>query len=335
MKLLEDSVVREISSKSVLVTGATGLIGSTFVDLIIKINRVFDSGIIIWGLGRSKASFEKRFFKYIANNEKLHYIEADITDSVIPNIKVDYIIHAASPAHPLAYSQDPVGVMEANLAGTINMLKLAKEAKAKIVFISSGEIYGISSDPQSYFKEEDYGYVDILNPRSCYPESKRAAETLCASYYSQYGVRAVIARLCHVYGSAITERNSRADAQFLRNAANGQDIVMKSLGEQIRSFCYAKDAATALLYILAKGIPGEAYNVANKSSIASIREYAETLAEISGVSIRNEFPEEAEVRGYSLVSRAVLDASKLENLGWTPCYNLKEGLLDTYTCLKK
>ena len=170
-------------------------------------------------------------------------------------------------------------------------------------------------------------------PRACYPESKRAAETLCASYAAQYGVDALVARLCHVYGPTFTASNSRADAQFIRKALAGEDIVMKSTGSQVRSFCYVADAVNALLTLLA-GAKGQAYNVANRASVASIRQYAETLADIAGVKVVFDVPPEAEKAGYTKITRAVLNPAKLEGLGWTPRYDLRQGLEATYRCCK-
>lgn len=328
-KYVQDSDLEKcLRSKHILISGAAGLVGSSLIDLLMLIDHFFELGITISALGRRKSDLESRFSSHLSSNSKFHIIEGDVSNIAFLDLGVDYIIHAASPAHPLAYAQTPVDVMKANLLGTINMLELAKRSGARLLFISSGEIYGISDDPNSCFKESEYGYIEISNPRSCYPESKRAAETLCASYHAQYAVDTVVARLCHVYGPAITDKNSRADAQFLRNVVQGQDIVMKSPGTQVRSFCYVEDAAMGLLYILLKGTSGEAYNIANKNSVAMIREYAETLALLGGVKIRDEFPSEVEARGYSQVSRAVLSAAKLEMLGWQAQYSLEDGIRD-------
>lgn len=310
-------------TKKFLVTGAGGLVGSSFIDFLEEI----DPSVNIIALGRDKQALEQRFKKYLDKSGFKLY-QSDVCD-MHEDFSVDYIIHAASPAHPLAYSHNPVEVMKANLVGTINMLEIAKKSKARLLFISSGEIYGTTSEANAAFKEDEYGKTDILSPRSCYPESKRAAETLCASYHAEYEVDVVIARLCHVYGAGITKSNSRADAQFLRNALNGENIVMKSTGSQVRSFCYVKDAAVGLAYTLFKGTSGQAYNVANKNSVASVREYAQTLAKLSGVNIINDFPADDEKNGYSKISRAVLNADKLERLGWTPLYDLTDGLRDT------
>lgn len=331
---MKNELYGTLSTKNILVTGAAGLIGSTLIDRLVEIAQDYNTNMIIFALGRNINKLEERFAEHISSGVVLRLIEGDVTNN-LPEVQADYIVHAASPAHPLAYSQTPVDVMKANLIGTINMLELAKRNRSRLLFVSSGEIYGTSDVPDSAFQESDYGYIEILNPRSCYPESKRAAETLCAGYHIQYGVDTVIARLCHVYGPSIIDNNSRADAQFLRNALRNEDIVMKSPGTQTRSFCYVKDAVAGILHILVMGASGEAYNVANKNSVATIREYAETLASISGVRIKNEYPSEQEAKGYSQISRAVLDASKLERLGWEPRYDLRQGLSDTYNCLRE
>lgn len=328
--MLNKEIVEKLVGKRILITGATGLIGSSLIKLLTDLNKTKNTNITIYALVRNKNILQEKF-PNIKND--LNIIESDVCDTI--NVGVDYIIHAASPAHPLAYSTMPVDVMKANLLGTINMLELAKQNKAKLVFISSGEIYGISDNINAAFKENEYGYTDILNPRSCYPESKRAAETLCSCYHSQFGVSAKIARLCHVYGPLISNSNTRADSQFLRNVINGQNIVMKSNGQQIRSFCYVNDAVEGILYILIKGNDGEAYNIANKNSIATVREYAEILASIGNVKIENDYPKDVENKGYSKISRAVLDSTKLENLGWSPKYDLKKGLKDTVEFYKK
>ncbi len=328
---LKDSILdfSTLKNKSFLVTGAGGLIGSTLIDFLMVLNAEYEFDINVYALGRQKRKLENRFLDY-ANDSRLKIIKADVVEADALNIKIDYIVHAASPAHPLAFSKLPADVMKANFLGTLNMLELAIRQKARLLFLSSGEIYGISEDPEQCFKENDYGFVDILNSRSCYPESKRAAETLCVSYCAQYQADALIARLCHIYGPSITDSNSRADAQFLRNSVKHEDIVMKSPGTQTRSYCYVSDAVVGLLYILLRGTTGEAYNIANKKSIATIRQYAETLSRLSNIHIKNCFPPEIESKGYSKVMRAVLDASKLEKLGWMPKYNLEEGLKETY-----
>lgn len=302
----------DFTGKTVVITGATGLIGSQLVDMFSA------AGAEVISAVRNTAKAKGRYVKY---------------DAAAPlefDFRADIIIHAACSAHPMAYSTDPAGVMRANITGTMNLLDYAVQNGSRMIFLSSGEIYGNDPVSEAGFTEDETGRVDTMNPRSCYPESKRAAETMVAAWAKQYGCDALAARLCHVYGPSITDTNSRADAQFLRRALAGEDIVMKSAGSQVRSFMYVKDAARAIMTLAEKGNAGEAYNVSNRASVGSIREYAGTLAEIAGVKLVFENPDDTEAAGYSKVTRAVLDPSKLEKLGFTAEYDLKKGLKETF-----
>ena len=314
-----------LHGRRVLVTGATGLIGSFLVEALLS----QDVDVGVYAAGRSASAMKKRFGGFV-DDPRFHCVLYDAARPVSLDFDVDYIVHAACSAHPLAYASDPVGTMRANLLGVMNLLEYLRERPGgRLVFLSTGEIYGENPGLPEGFSEGDHGYIDSIRPRSCYPESKRAAETLCASYVAQYGVQAVVARLCHVYGPTFTQTNSRADAQFLRNALNHQDIVLKSQGAQVRSWCYVADAVNALLLLLRKGEAGQAYNVANRSATASIREYAQTLAEMGGVSLRFDLPPDQEKAGYTQITRAVLNPAKLEALGWRARYDLRTGLAHT------
>lgn len=323
-----------LKGRRVLITGATGLIGSFLADALMLLNEERGAGVELYAAGRSEAGMRSRFGERM-DDPRFHYVPYDATQPVQFDFEADHVIHAATSAHPLAYSTDPVGTMKANLIGTMQLLERLKgQGHGRFMMLSTGEVYGEDPERREGFAEEDHGWVDPMTPRACYPESKRAAEALCASYAAQYGVQAVVARLCHVYGPTFTPSNSRADAQFLRKALAGEDIVMKSAGSQVRSFCYAADAVGALLVLLERGEAGQAYNVANRDSVASIRKYAETLADIAGVKVAFEAPPDVEKAGYTRVTRAVLDPAKLEKLGWKPRYGLRAGLEETYYCCK-
>lgn len=306
-----------------LVTGANGLIGSYLVDYLDFI------GAEVYAMSRSIDKLKFRF----NNNQNIKLIEQDLNEPLTIDDKFDYIIHAASNAHPLAFSQDPVGTMKANLFGTMNLLELAKRSNSKFLYLSSGEIYGNNIDHD--FTEDDLGVVDTKIARSCYPEAKRASETLCVSYCDQFGIHTNIARLCYVYGHTITDDNSRADAQFLRNALLGKDIVMKSKGAQRRTYCYVADAVSALLFILLNGAKSEVYNIANPNSITTIAQYAQILANIAKVNLKFELPDEIEKKGYSKQADSVLSAQKLINIGWSPLYDINVGLENTFKIKKE
>ena len=317
-----DQIIEDLRGKSILITGASGLICSAFVDCLMYYNTQYKASIKIYAISRNEEYAHKRFEVYW-ENPLFTFIEHDVIEPLSLDISLDYIVHGASNASPKRYATDPVGTMKSNIFGVSNLLELAKEKKARLLYISSGEVYGEGEGTD--FTETYSGYVNCLNPRSCYPSSKRASETLCVSYKEQSGADIVIARPCHIYGSAIG-RDDRAFAQFLCKAQAGENIILKSKGQQIRSYCHVEDCALALLCILLRGESGEAYNIANRESILSIKELAEMIADMARVKIVYDIPSEQEAKGYSVIQRAVLNPSKLESLGWKPRIALEEGV---------
>lgn len=322
-----------LKRKRILITGASGMIGSAVADILFYLNFECRYEIDIFLAGRHEAKIRNRFEPYI-NGKDYVFVEYDATEEINLDVEVDYIVHGASNADPKSYVDYPVETMLANLVGTNVLLRyIRNNLKTRLLYISSSEVYGKKLGEFSY-KEEDYGYVDIINPRACYPSSKRAAETLCIAYGEQYGVDTVIVRPGHIYGPSISELDSRASAQFTRNAVSGQDIVMKSAGNQVRSYCYTLDCAMAILVVLVKGERGQAYNISNKNSIATIRDVAVTLAKFAGTHVIFETPSDVEQRGYNLMENSSLDAGKLEALGWVPCFDLEQGIQKTILNMK-
>lgn len=310
-------------NSSVLVTGANGLIASNLVDSLMYFNEAYATNNMIIALCRNEEKARKRFGRYLKSG-KLNIWCQDICEFDM-NQTCDYVVHAASNAHPLAYATKPIETMRTNFIGTMKVLDYASEKKAKsVVYISTSEIYG--ENHKDRLNEQEYGSVNTLNPRSCYSESKRSAETLCVCYSKEKNLDVKIVRPGYIYGAQITEDNSRADAQFLRNVIADENIVMKSEGKQKRSYCYVSDAVSAILYVMLLGKTGEAYNIANTNSEASIREYAEMLAIQGGVKLVFDIPSENEKRGYSVVNNSLLSDTKLRNLGWIPQYNLQQGI---------
>ena len=327
--------LRALYGKSILLTGATGLIGSELAEQILAENEKNAAGMRLTMLVRDTKKAEARFERLI-DRPDVTLLQGDVCDpSVLEGKAWDYILHGAGNAHPLAFSQYPVETMQSNLTGTLNLLSHARQQAEKgtplqrFVMLSSGEIYGEAPmEDEQGWPEDTPGVVDSMKERSCYPEAKRAAETLCRCYYKEYGISTVVARLGYIFGANITQENSRADAQFLRRASAGEDIVMKSEGMQLRSYCYVKDAASALLLLLSCGGDGQAYNVANLSCVATIREFAQTMAEAFDVRVVFDIPHEVEKAGYSRMKREVLNAQKLYDLGWKPRYTLPEAMQD-------
>ena len=319
----------DLRNKQILITGASGLICSSFIDLLIRYNEQ-GAHISIYAMSRNEEYAHKRFDAYW-DNPLFTFIRHDVIEPLPLDFPLDYIIHGASNASPKRYATDPVGTMKSNLWGVSNLLELAKEKKARLLYISSGEVYG--EDDGIDFVETHSGYVNCLNPRACYPSSKRASETLCIAYKEQYGVNVVIARPCHIYGTDI-ERDDRAFAQFLRRVKVGEDVIMKSEGRQVRSYCHVEDCALALFWILLRGSNGEAYNIANCESVVSIKELAEMIARMGSKRVVLDLLSEEEHKGNSVIQRAVLKPSKLESLGWKPRLALEEGvrrILDSFT----
>ena len=309
---------------NVLITGATGLIGGCLTDML-----MMHSSCDVYALGRNKERAKRRFAAYW-DNPRFHFIEQDICKPLTLDIDFHYIIHAASNASPNFFQQSPVEVMKANLNGLCQLVEygLAHHMQ-RMLYVSSGEVYGEGDG--NVFSEKSSGYIDILSPRACYPSSKRAAETLCASYCQEYGAQIVIARPCHTYGPYFTESDNRVYAQFIRNILNDEDIVMKSRGEQFRSWLYVVDCAVAMLLLLTKGNSGEAYNVANEASNITIRQLAEEIAKIGNKKVVFDLAENGNT---TPITKAVFSTEKLNQLGWKPLFSIEEGLAHTIQSMR-
>lgn len=300
---------------NLFLTGVTGMIVSTVADVLLRWKKEAHLDMQLYFAGRSKGRVKARFPSY-AEGEDYHFVYYDALLPVPENLPhMDFIIHGAGNADPVHFDSEPVETMLANIDGLHRLLWTAKRGKTKrVLYLSSGEIYG-NRESEQPFRERDYGNIDLLNPRACYPSAKRAAETLCAAFSKEYGIDTVIARPCHIYGPSITARDSRASAQFTRAAAQHEAIVMKSDGQTLRSYCYTMDCAMALLIILQKGRCGEAYNIAGRDPI-TIRQLAEAFAKEGGTELHFEHPSDREQKSYNLMHHSVLDAQKLGQLGW-------------------
>lgn len=325
---------QKLFHSSILVTGSNGLICSALVDFLYFLNKKYDAHIDIYASGRSVQKLEKRFYSFL-NDDYFHIFKYDVSDPLVTDEKIDYIIHGASPANPGQYSTIPVETMMINIAGTKHVLEYAKEHDVKrMLYISSSEVYGNKKDTNSY-SENEYGYVNLLNPRSCYPSAKRACETLCASYNKEYNVDYVIIRPGHIYGPTMTSDDNRASSQFPKDITSGHDIVMKSKGNQLRSYCYVLDCVSALLTVLLKGENGNAYNISNKNSVVTIREMAEAFAQAGERKVVFDFPSEEEKNSYNMMDNSSLNSEKLESLGWKGMFDIHKGTLHTLQCLNE
>lgn len=322
----------KLKGKTVLISGGTGMIGRCLIDAVMYKNASDGLDCTVIALGRDEEKLHKRFSFY-SGSRYFRTICCDVNKPLDIAGQVDYALHLASNTHPVAYATDPIGTITANIIGTQNMLELAAGNGARFLFASSVEIYGENRGDTERFDESYCGYIDCNTMRAGYPESKRCGEALCQAYISQKNVDAVIARLPRVFGPTMQMSDSKAVAQFIKNAAAKEDIVLKSAGEQLYSYAYVADAVSGLLTILLAGERGEAYNIAGGDSAVTLKTLAETAAKTAGRRVVFQFPDSVENRGYSKATKAVLDGSKLMRLNWAPKYTVLAGLVRTVDIL--
>ncbi|NQN92289.1 NAD-dependent epimerase/dehydratase family protein [Streptococcus suis] len=321
----------ELRNKSIIITGATGLIGSAVVDMLLELNSTKDYNIKIFACSRTEKNFLTRFG---SQNENLFFVKYDATLPVDFNFKADYLIHAASNASPELYINYPVDTMLSNFIGMKNLLDYALDVNIqKVLYISSSEVYGIL-DTKNPIKEDLYGTVDILDIRSSYSSSKRATETLCMSYVEQYGLNVSIVRPGHIYGPTFLKNDNRVSSYFVNEAINGHDLIMKSTGEQIRSYCHCLDCASGILTVLVRG-GNTAYNISNKDSIISIRTMANIISQISGVELTFDLPGANNYKEKNPMLNASLDSNLIESLGWSAEFTPIRGFQNTIAIIKE
>ncbi len=324
----------KLSGKSLLLTGASGLVGTVLVDALMKKNRDDNLNVKICAAGRNEKIAKERFADYL-DDKNFEFVKLDVNEPIKNNFAVDFIIHAASNTHPLLYSTEPVGTMTTNIIGTYNLLEFGLRKKfSRFIFVSSVEIYGKALRDEDIFDESYCGYINCNTLRAGYPEAKRAGEALCQAYISQYGLDIVIPRLSRIYGATMRLNDSKAMSEFIMNGVRGEDIVLKSQGVPRFSYCYATDAASGILYCLLNGKCGEAYNVADSSEILSLRQIAEYISSLAGRKVVFTLPSETQVKGFSKAVNAVMSNDKLRALGWSPKDDTRSGVRKTIEILK-
>lgn len=319
--------LNKLNNSKILITGASGTIGSFLLDVLLEYNATENAKMKIYAAGRNREKYCDRWERY--GQESFEFLSYDMNSEIFFNIEVDYIIHLSGNAHPAAFCGDPVGTIIGNVNSTYNILEYAKNHNVqRVVYVSSGEVYGQGNIEMDSYDEKYSGYIDSLSPRSCYPLSKRVTENLCAAYSQQYGVDTVIVRPCHTYGPTVTNTDNRATVQFFNQAINGENIVLKSAGEQLRSYMYVADCVSALLMVMLFGNIGEAYNLANVESRLTIAEFANKIASETGVKVIFQNPTNKEIEQRSPISKQILDSKKLEQLGWKGQYSAIQGIVN-------
>lgn len=317
----------ELSGKTVLVTGATGLIGSQVVRALSCLNRMHQVGVKTIAFVRSREKAE-RVFGELLNRGDLTVKTGDINQPLSLDEPVDYIIHGASATSSQYFVSHPVETIFTAIDGTRHLLDLAVEKKVQgFVYLSSLEVYGTPAADAGLIDEKYSGYLDPLQVRSSYSEGKRMVECLCASYAAEYGVPVKVARLSQTFGPGVEYNDGRVFAEFARCAIEKRDIVLHTAGNTVRSYCYTRDAVSALLYILLKGGAGEAYNVTNMDTAVSIREMAQMVCGLlpeSEIQLQFDMPKDLASFGYNPEMVIRLDSRKLQSLGWKAEIGLEE-----------
>ena len=315
----------KLNNRTILISGATGMIGSFLIHVLMK----RPESIRIIALGRNKETAKKRFREYWGI-DNFQFISHDINQP-LQNIGIsDYVIHAASNTHPISYASDPIGTIKTNVIGTYHLLNYAVQCSVhRFLFMSSVEIYGENRGDIEYFNEKYCGYIDCNTMRAGYPESKRAGEALCQAYRKANELDIVIARAARTYGPTMLYEDTKAISQFIKNGLEKKDIVLKSEGNQLYSYNYVADSVSGLLTILLKGNDGEAYNISDCNSNYTLKQLASLIANLTGVNIKYEIPSVLEQSGYSKATKALMDSTKLEKLGWKAHWNMENGIRQT------
>lgn len=324
-----------LTGKRLFIAGASGMIGSAMIDILMYRNRVYGENIGIIAMGRDGERLRKRFAAY-QSDSCFQVVEGDVENTVSCSGKIDYCLHMASNTHPVQYAGDPIGTIRANTVGTDNLLTFAADKKAeRFLFLSSVEVYGENRGDTDRFDENYCGYLDPNTLRAGYPESKRVAESLCQAYRSARELDVVTARLCRIFGPTMRSEDSKALSQFIQKAVKGEDILLKSEGTQQYSYMYVLEAVMALLHLLLHGEAGQVYNVAGDEEVMTLKELAEFLAFEAGTHVKLIIPEMQEKKGYSTATTAILDVTKLKKTGFVPRGQLKVQLKETLAVLRE
>jgi UDP-glucuronate decarboxylase len=305
-----------MSRQRVLVTGGSGFLGSHLCDRLLKDgHEVVCLDNFFTG---TRANVE-----HLLDNRRFELMRHDVTAPL--TMEVDQVYHLACPASPIHYQRNPVRTIRTAVEGTLNMLDLAREAKARILIASTSEIYG---DPTEHPQSESYwGNVNPIGPRACYDEGKRCAETLATSYARQYGVEVRIVRIFNTYGPRMHENDGRVVSNFVVQALRNEAITVYGAGEQTRSFCYVSDLIEGFVRMMASPHGADPVNLGNprETTVLALAELIKRLAKSDSEIVRAApLPKDDPARRKPDIERA----QKLLG-GWAPRVSLEEGLSAT------
>lgn len=320
-----DLPFERLKNSTILITGATGLIGVSLARALLYINDEHNTNIKVIALVRNKDK-AKNIYGNILKRNDIQLLINDINNKIETEENIDYIFHCASVTTSKTMIEKPVETLMTSVAGTKNVLDIAMTKKAKsVVYVSSMEMYGTFSDSDNEITENELGYINPLLIRSNYPESKRLCENMCMAYLSEYNVHVKIARLAQTFGAGILPGENRVFAQFARSVIEGKDIVLHTQGKSEGNYCYTSDTVIGLLTVLLNGCDGEAYNISNPNTHTTIANMAKMVCKkIAGNKIKVIFdiPKENKF-GYAADTKMKLNSDKLKALGWTPKIDLE------------
>lgn len=337
--LRNDVEWRSLEGATILITGATGLIGSLCVKALMERNIARNAGMSVIAPVRSRVKAERVFADYDMRDELTLVELNDIANLDSCDLsRADYVIHAACPTSSRFFQSSPVETLSSIIQGTNSVLKYALKGGARsVVYVSSMEVYGsgnAEAAPSLKLTTKDVGYVDPLEVRSCYPEGKRAAECLCAAYASEYGLPVKIARLAQTFGPGVDPNDSRLFMYLVKCALEGEDIRLKTSGQSTRMYCHTLDAVSAILFILLKGACGQAYNVANKETYISVLDLARHVASNFAVNATNVVVDIDRSAPFPPEHHLPLDTAPLERLGWKAAHSLDDMFDDMIRCFR-
>lgn len=315
-----------LRGKTILVTGASGMIPAYAVYALLALNDTQGLGLTVLGMVRNVEK-ARGILESVVDRSDFELVEGDVQNPITLDRNVDLVIHGASPARPSLHAQSPVDTIRANVQGAFGLLDLCvRSGGAHFVLMSSAEVYGARDEDGSLVGESDYGSVDILNPRACYTEGKRAAETIAVSYHAQHGVPITIARFGHIYGPGMALDDGRVQADFTADVIAGRDITLNSDGSARRTYTYLGDAIAGMFAAILLG-ENTAYNISDRSGFISIRQLAEAFtASRSARGLRVRFRDGVDVSKYNPVKGQGLDDTRLRSLGWAPHVGLTAGI---------
>lgn len=316
----------KLRGKKVLISGVNGLIASYVASMLFYLNDTKDMQISLYGIARNREKTEKKWGEILSRPD-FHMLYQDVAKPLATDgFSFDYMLHAASQTGPAQFAKDPVGTAMGNLLGTYQLLEYARQHGCeKFMLLSTREIYG--KGDRDFVTEEQYGALDPTSVRSCYPESKRMAENLCADYKEQYGIDCKIIRIAHTYGPGMLLGDGRVVGDFLCNVVNHENIVMHSDGSGTLALTYIGDVIAGIFYGFLK-FEELVYNVSNSGETVTVKQLAETLCDQFSdyrISLIMDIPEQKS-SGYLSYKLGFLQSGKAEAEGWKPKVSLREGM---------